>query len=162
MGDDQFLVQLQGYNDRSSPLTLKGSTLYYATQQDTLKKDDDILISQLAGLPAYRISDGSEILAGPALGVALAKEMCAIPGLLHDQIEVGFTRKKRGEEQQIPGCPQELVLIPLVPEIVTKIDLEKQIILIDPPAGLLDLTYVREEKVKIKGLLPPAEEKFNI
>ena len=58
------------------------------------------------------------------MGVVLAEEMCAIPGLLHDQIEVGVTRNTSEPD----GSPQDLLLIPLVPEIVPKIDLENQMI----------------------------------
>jgi hypothetical protein len=57
-----------------------------------------------------------------------------------------------------PGIPKDLVMIPLVPEIVPKIDLAEKVILINPPSGLLDLTYIREEKVRIKGFLPPAKD----
>lgn len=159
LGDDQFLVQLQGYYDRSESQSLKGATLYYATQQDSVKEDDDIVLSELVGLSVYKIPDEENNetenrLVGTILGVVLAEEMCAIPGLLHDQIEVGVTRNTSEPD----GAPQDLLLIPLVPEIVPKIDLENQMILVDPPSGLLDLTYVREEKVKIKGLLAPAKE----
>ena len=167
LGDDQFLVQLQGYYDRTASQTLKGSTLYFATQQDTVEREeDDIVLSELIGLSVYRTvtddenkdEDEEKALVGTILGVVLAEEICAIPGLLHDQIEIGVTRKTNGLEPEIPGSPQDLLLVPLVPEIVTKIDLENQMILVDPPAGLLDLTYVREEKVKLKGLLAPAKE----
>lgn len=50
---------------------------------------------------------------------------------------------------------QELVLIPFVPEIVYLVQLSEKRIYVDPPNGLLDLTYIKEEKVRIKGLLPP-------
>jgi 16S rRNA processing protein RimM len=162
LGDDQFLIQLQGYYDRTASQTLKGSTLYFATQQDSVEREDDeIVLNELIGLSVYRTTDvdGEEGLVGTILGVVLAEEMCAIPGLLHDQLEVGVTRKSSSEEPDAPpGSLQDLLLIPLVPEIVTKIDLENHMILVDPPAGLLDLTYVREEKVKLKGLLAPAKE----
>mmetsp|Transcript_1972 Transcript_1972/g.5192 ORF Transcript_1972/g.5192 Transcript_1972/m.5192 type:complete len:401 (+) Transcript_1972:215-1417(+) len=164
LGDDQFLIQLQGYYDRTSSQALKGSTLYYAVQQDTVERgEDEIVLSELIGLSVYRTRtneeerDGEDGLVGTILGVVLAEELCAIPGLLHDQLEVGVTRSPAAESDP-SGSPQDLLLIPLVPEIVTKIDLENQTILVDPPAGLLDLTYHREEKVKIKGLLSPAKE----
>mmetsp|Transcript_32440 Transcript_32440/g.36296 ORF Transcript_32440/g.36296 Transcript_32440/m.36296 type:complete len:403 (-) Transcript_32440:40-1248(-) len=161
LGDDQFLIQLQGCYDRTASQSLKGSILYYATQQDTvIRKDDDILVSELIGLSVYRTNtdDGVEILIGTVSGVVLAEEMCAIPGLLHDQLEVEVKRNTEDSEHQSLGSPQDLLLIPMVPEIVIKISLEDQLILVDPPSGLLDLTYTREEKIKIKGLLPPALE----
>jgi 16S rRNA processing protein RimM len=163
LGDDQFLVQLQGIYDRTVADRLKGATLYYAAQQNTVQLDDDeVFLSDLVGLAVYRRkTDGEDAegaddeLVGEVLGVVLAEEMCAIPGLFHDQIEVGLTRP---DGFPTPGRPRDLVLIPLVPEIVPRIDLSEQLILIDPPAGLLDLTYVREEKVVIKGLLPPGRD----
>ena len=164
LGDDKFLVQLQGCYDRKASEALKGSTLYFATQQDTVERgEDDIVLSELIGLSVYRTPGGGDdgkALVGTILGVVLAEEMCAIPGLLHDQIEVGVARGKGADDEAEGrrGAPQDLLLIPLVPEIVPKIDLENQMILVDPPAGLLDLTYVREEKVRIKGLLAPAKE----
>jgi 16S rRNA processing protein RimM len=156
LGDDQFLIQLQGCYDRIASQSLKGSILYYATQQDTVQRtDDEVLVSELIGLSVYRTDtdDDEQKLVGKISGVVLAEEMCAIPGLLHDMLEVEATR-----EVTDIGLPQDLILIPMVPEIVIKINLEDQLILVDPPSGLLDLTYIREEKVKLKGLLPPARE----
>jgi RimM protein, required for 16S rRNA processing len=53
-----------------------------------------------------------------------------------------------------PSWKDEMVLIPLVPSIVPTIDIERGVIYIDPPGGLLDLTYVKEGNVRIKGFLP--------
>jgi len=165
IGDDQFLVQLQGIYNRTAAKKLRGATLYYATQQDTVElQDDEMIVSDLVGLEVYRIlgEEGKDDdnqprrLVGTVVGVVLAEEMCSIPGLLHDQIEVGLVNEE--EQPPTPGRPQDLVLIPLVPEIVPKIDLAEKMLLVDPPSGLLDLTYVREEKVKIKALLPPAKD----
>lgn len=155
---DSFLVQLQGVYNRTAALKLKGATLYYATQQDTVvKKDDEMLVSDLVGLQVYTVGNdkgGDPTLVGHVQGIVLAEELCAIPGLLHDQIEVALAAPESALPK--PGRPQNLVLIPLVPEIVPKIDLVGNMILLDPPAGLLDLIYVREEKVRIKGLLAPS------
>lgn len=160
LGSDQFLVQLQGIFDREAAKQLRGSTLYYAKQQNSVElQDDEVIVSDLVGLEVYQVSTENDAenrrLIGTVLGVVLAEEMCAIPGLLHDQIEVGLIRPDRTPK---PGQPQDLVLIPMVPEIVPRIDLSEKLILVDPPAGLLDLTYVREEKVRIKGLLAPAKD----
>lgn len=162
LGNDQFLIQLQGYFDRTASESLKGTTLYYATQQDTIiQEDNDVLVPELIGLSVYRINIESgaekESLVGTVSGVVPADELCAIPGLLHDQLEVKVAREKSESEYKSPRrSTQNLLLIPMVPEIVIKINLEDGNIIIDPPSGLLDLTFVREEKVRIKGLLPPA------
>ena len=87
---------------------------------------------------------------GTVGGVVLAEEMCSIPGLGQDLLEVILPRGRLG----IPSWRDEMVLIPLVPSIVPTIDIERRILYIDPPSGLLDLTYVKEENVRIKGFLP--------
>lgn len=87
---------------------------------------------------------------GIVSGVVLAEEMCTIPGLGQDLLEIRLPRGQYGT----PSWRDELVLIPLVPSIVTTVDIERQLMYIDPPPGLLDLTYVKEDNVRIKGFLP--------
>lgn len=150
-GKDSFLIQLQGKYDRDEAKKLKGATIYYATQQDTVvDKEGEVRVSELAGLNVF-LPD--EQFVGIVQGVLLGSEMCAIPGLGQDMLEVALDRKEIK-----PGAPKELVLVPLVPELVPIVDLSENVIIIDPPTGLLDLKYIREEKVRIKGLLPPARD----
>lgn len=79
----------------------------------------------------------------------MGSEMCAIPGLGQDLLEVALPSPHGGQSE-------DLVLIPFVPEIVSSVNLDGKMVSIVPPTGLLDLSYRREEKVRIKGLLPPA------
>lgn len=159
-GTDSFLVQLQDVNDRRQAEKLKGGVLYYATEQDHVRQEDDLLLSDLVGLEVLLLNeqeeDSSDYIVGTVGGIVLAEEMCAVPGLGQDMLEVII--ESRENEVARPGIPKDLVLIPMVPEIVPKVDLEARRVWIDPPAGLLDLTYIREEKVRIKGLLPPAKD----
>ena len=54
------------------------------------------------------------------------------------------------EDEEAPLC-----LVPLVPSIVAHVDLPRQRLLLTPPAGLLDLTYVERKKTAaIRGFLP--------
>ena len=166
-GPDSFIIQLQDSYDRASAQKLKGATLYYSAQQDKVAGKDDVVLSEMVGLDVFLIhndnddDDESENdgkgnhHVGIVRGVVLAEEMCSIPGLGQDMLEIEV---EHGERDPFDKKPKELVLIPMVPEIVPKIDLEERLIEIDPPAGLLDLTYIREEKVKIKGFLPPARD----
>jgi len=162
-GHDSFLIQLEDNTDRKQAEKLKGGTLYYATQQDNVKKEDDLLLSDLVGLQVMLLTDEekeeeggtNELVVGVVGGIVLADELCSVPGLGQDMLEIMVERRK--SDIVSPGTPKELVLIPMVPEIVTKVDLKEQRIWIDPPAGLLDLTYIRETTVRIKGLLPPAK-----
>jgi hypothetical protein len=42
-----------------------------------------------------------------------------------------------------------------VPQIVTHVDLVRRVVVVDPPAGLLDLVYVEKQKtVALRGFLP--------
>ena len=159
-GPDSFLVQLQDVSDRRHAEKLKGGTLYYSTQQDHVKKDNDLLLSDLVGLQVMLLNEdteeGREFVVGMVGGIVLADELCSVPGLGQDMLEVIVESRKA--EPVKPGTPHELVLIPMVPEIVPKVDLKARRIWIDPPAGLLDLTYIRESTTRIKGLLPPAKD----
>lgn len=91
---------------------------------------------------------------GTVRGIILAEEMCSIPGLGHDMLEIILPRGENGT----PSWRDEMVLVPIVSAIVPTIDLEREVIYIDPPDGLLDLRYVQEEKVRIKAFLPPAKD----
>ena len=48
----------------------------------------------------------------------------------------------------------DLCLIPFIPAIVLSVNMEKKSMILDPPAGLLDLTYQEIKKVIIRGFLP--------
>jgi 16S rRNA processing protein RimM len=156
-GPDSFIIQLQDSYDREAAQKLKGATLYYSTQQDKVATGEDgMLLSEMVGLEVFLI-DEDDTHVGVVQGVVLAEEMCSIPGLGQDMLEIEVASSPERRDP-FDRKPKELVLIPMVPEIVPKIDLTSKRIEIDPPAGLLDLTYIREEKVVIKGFLPPARD----
>jgi len=52
-----------------------------------------------------------------------------------------------------PGGSINCVLMPLVPSIVPVVDLARKLIFLDPPEGLLDLTYKVKENTQIAGLV---------
>ena len=52
-------------------------------------------------------------------------------------------------------------LMPLVPSIVPVVDLQRRVVFLDPPPGLLDLTYeVKEKEKPIRGFLPAFIERL--
>lgn len=52
-------------------------------------------------------------------------------------------------------------LLPLVPSIVPVVDLVRRVVFLDPPPGLLDLTYeVREKEKPLRGFLPARIERL--
>jgi 16S rRNA processing protein RimM len=180
---NEYLIKFEGISNRNEALKLRGSALY-ARQEERPQDigEDEFLVTELVGLDVYLVTgygeddteletdyetdDDNELeqnqsqddgqiniggkFVGTVQGVVLAEEMCSTPGLGQDLLEVVLPRGRNG----IPSWKDEMVLIPLVPSIVPTVDIERRIIYIDPPGGLLDLTYVKEEYKRIKGFLP--------
>jgi 16S rRNA processing protein RimM len=107
IGTDSFLVQLQGVYNRAEAQKLQGSTLYYATQQDIVMEEEDMLVSDLVGLQVFLEDD---TLVGTVEGIVLAEEMCSIPGLGHDMLEV-MIASKNGDDTNaatpVVGAPKD-------------------------------------------------------
>mmetsp|Transcript_25367 Transcript_25367/g.52546 ORF Transcript_25367/g.52546 Transcript_25367/m.52546 type:complete len:434 (+) Transcript_25367:73-1374(+) len=152
-----YLIRLEHIQDRESALKLRGCVLYSLEDEkvDDLLDEGEYIVSDLIGLNVFLDEQvygdaKKDLFVGNIRGVVMGSEICAIPGLGQDLLEVLLPKRKelqRGEE---------MVLIPFVPQIVSRVDLDLRMVFVKPPAGLLDLSYVREEKVKIKGFLPAA------
>jgi len=155
---DEYLIILQGVLNRDQALELRGSTLYAREEERPELAQDEYLVKDLVGLDAFidegwRKSDGEDIggeLAGKVTGIVLGSEMSAVQGIGQDLLELTCPRA--------PDAPlqyeDEHVLVPFVPELVPRVDLQDGCIYIRPPDGLLDLKYFRTEKVRIRGFLP--------
>lgn len=154
-----YLIRLENVDDRDEAIKMRGFVLYALEDEkvNDLLAPDEYIVSDLIGLNVFLDENTEEhsgrgfedLFVGNIRGVVLGSEMCAIPGLGQDLLEVALP-------SPLGGKGEDLVLIPFVPEIVTRVNLEGRLISIVPPKGLLDLSYRREEKVRIKGLLPPA------
>ena len=144
-GDD-YLIQLEGIIDRTAAQQLRGCILYARETERPSVENDEYLISDLVGCQVFGTNDQH---IGMVDGIALAEDMCATPGLGQDWLELDLTTNNNQQQQ-----PKEYVLIPFVPSIVPTVDLSNKRIIIDPPSGLLDLTYRKQPKVRIKGFLP--------
>ena len=97
-----------------------------------------------------------QLFVGKVGGVVFGEDLSGVEGFGQDMLELILPRGEGADG--MASFRDELVLIPFVPEIVPIVDVKGSAIYIDPPAGLLDLTYVREEKVRIKGFLPPSSD----
>eukprot|EP00977_Amphora_coffeiformis_P027343 scaffold34604_cov164-Amphora_coffeaeformis.AAC.11 len=162
--EDEYLIQLQDVQDRDAATKLRGATLYVReedkveTKQASTKSDrkgekqkpQEYIVSDLVNMEVY--DQQSNNLIGRVNGVVLAEDMCSIPGLGQDLLEVTL------QKGPMASWRDELVLIPFVPQIVPTVNLADRQIWIDAPSGLLDLTYFREERVRLKGFLPPSWE----
>jgi len=162
--DDEYLIKLEGIGDRDAANKLRGYILYAREEErpENLEQDE-YLVGDLVGLEVFlekgyddnqADNDLGGKFVGTVGGVVLAEDMCAVPGLGQDMLEIVLSRGPG----RTASWKDEMVLIPLVPQIVPHVDIKGGAIHITPPLGLLDLTYLREEKVRIKGFLPPAAE----
>jgi 16S rRNA processing protein RimM len=149
---DEYLIQLEGINDREEAMKLRGSMLYVREEEQIEVEQEEYLVSDLVGLDVFLYEQkevGERTFVGKVNGLVFADDLSSIPGL-HDLLELVLPRGRGGTA----SLSDELVLIPLVPQLVPVIDLKEGAIYIDPPTGLLDLTYVRDERVRIKAFLP--------
>ena len=146
-----YLVRLESIKSRLGALAFKGFLLYVKSEDRPALQTDEYLVRDLVGLECcVEAAAGSgrqvQTVVGTVVGVVLPEELCDTPSaakLMHAMIEV----KLAGTEN--------LTLLPLVPQIVLRVDLRAGRILLDPPAGLLDLVYVEKEKtVPLRGFLP--------
>jgi 16S rRNA processing protein RimM len=151
--EDEYLIQLQEVEDRDTAAKLRGATLYVREEEKVTppvaKPEDpeEFIVSDLVNLEVF--DQQTHNLVGKVVGVVLAEDMSSVPGLGQDLLEVML------QKGPLPSYRDTLVLIPLVPQIVPVVQVLEKKVFIDPPAGLLDLTYFREERVRIKGFLPP-------
>jgi 16S rRNA processing protein RimM len=172
--EDEYLLQLDVAEDRDTAAKLRGSVLYAREEEKVTPVEDEYLVSDLVGLDVFLEQEATDeteedateeqdateeessdnIFVGKVVGIVFAHEMCSIPGLGHDMLEIEIPRGIGGTA----SLRDELVLIPMVPQLVPRVDIQGRAIYIDPPTGLLDLTYVREDKVRIKGFLPPGKD----
>jgi 16S rRNA processing protein RimM len=170
--EDEYLLQLDIAEDRDTAAKLRGSVLYAREEEKVVPEKEEYLVSDLVGLDVFLELEASEEgdateeqdsteedssrnqFVGTVVGIVFAHEMCSIPGLGHDMLEIVIPRGIGGTL----SLRDELVLIPMVPQIVPRVDIQGRAIYVDPPTGLLDLTYVREDKVRIKGFLPPGKD----
>lgn len=153
---EEYLIKLEQINDRDEALKLRGSLLYVREEEKMATDQEEYMVSDLVGSEVFLDTlDTVEnpLFLGVVNGVVFADEMCSIPGLGHDMLEVVLRKGQDG----MASLRDELVLIPMVPQIVTHVSAAKGVIHINPPSGLLDLTYLREERAKLKGFLPPGK-----
>ena len=155
---DEYLIQLDQINDRDTAQKLRGSMLYIREEQKSYElNEDEYVVSDLVGLDVYlkveQDATNREMYVGIVGGVVFSDDICSIPGLGHDYLEIVLPRGIGGTL----SYRDEMVLVPMVPQIVPEVDITGRRIMIDPPTGLLDLRYVRDEKTRIKGFLPPAK-----
>jgi len=169
---DEFLIRLDGVDDRDAASRLRGFVLYAREEEKLKQVDDEFIVSDLVGLNVFQLTNaeqGGPLLVGTVGGVVFAEDVTAnAAGLGHDMLEIllassigGHSSRNNNKEAAMAPSSrrkcEQYVLVPFISQIVPKVDLKKKAVFIDPPAGLLDLTYEKEKRIRIKGFLPPAK-----
>ena len=162
--DDMYLLSFEDITTRTGAMVLKNYEIFVKSADRPELGRDEYLIRDLVGLQCHLVNEKAGKIAieagggaeagvvatakGPMVGVVVGvvppDELCspAVAALMHSMLEV----RKAGSK--------ELVLVPLVPSIVVSVDLVQGTILLDPPKGLLEVTYLEKEKIVLKGFLP--------
>jgi len=182
---DEYIIRLEGIGTRDAALKLRGAVLFAREEDRPTLDEDEFLVKDLVGLEVYHLDqreidldsndddlresrEKSDYLVGIVGGIVIGEEITGVKGLGNDAMEVilPYDPTKLNEQQQsltlaLKSNQQmrkspDLVLIPFVPQIVPIVDVERNRVYIDPPDGLLDLTYRNEPKTVIRGLLKPA------
>lgn len=167
--DLQWLVVIEGITSRLGAAALKSYSVFVKKSDRPQLSDNEYLIRDLVGMSCYlapsssamptttttTTNDATNVVAtaidsnkshSPSLpfatveGVVPAEELGGtLSHLMHSMLEL-----------RLGGDSNQLCLIPLVPQIVTLVDIENNRIEIDPPIGLLDLTY---EEVSVMSVM---------
>ncbi|CAN0324168.1 unnamed protein product, partial [Ectocarpus sp. 8 AP-2014] len=150
--EEIFLLQLEGVKTRDAAAALRGHKVYVLEDEEVDLEENEYMVRDLVGGRAYRQDDES-VYIGEVVGVVLGNDISPTAGLASDLLELRLPLENPGD------IPKECY-IPFVPALVPVVRVEegKCTILMDLPEGLLDLAVEVEEKVAIRGFLPPGSE----
>mmetsp|Transcript_25641 Transcript_25641/g.24501 ORF Transcript_25641/g.24501 Transcript_25641/m.24501 type:complete len:399 (+) Transcript_25641:138-1334(+) len=152
---NNYLVKFELVNTRLGAAAFKNFGVFVRLDNRPVLQAEEYLVRELVDLDCYveeisvddnNVSVKTAKLVGSVIGVVPPDELCdpAMAKLMHAMLEI-----------RIAGTEDKLCLIPLVPSIVTSVDMLTRRIVLDPPKGLLDNTYLEKKlKVVIRGFLP--------
>jgi 16S rRNA processing protein RimM len=152
---NNYLVKFELVNTRLGAAAFKNFGVFVRLDNRPVLQAEEYLVRDLVDLDCYieeisvdddNVSVKTAKLVGCVIGVVPPDELCdpAMAKLMHAMLEI-----------RLADTEDKLCLIPLVPSIVTSVDMLNRKIILDPPKGLLDNTYLEKKiKVVIRGFLP--------
>lgn len=146
----------KGVSSRDAAAALRGHKVYVLEDEEVDLDENEYMVRDLVGGRAYRQDDES-VYIGEVVGVVLGSDISSTAGLASDMLELRLPLENPGD------VPKECY-IPFVPALVpvVRIGAGNCTILMDLPEGLLDLAVEVEEKVVVRGFLPPASEDLDL
>ncbi len=155
-GKNVFVVKLSGIDDRNQSESLRGSKLFISKNDRPYLEEEEYHVADLIGLEVYHQQTEENI-----------GFICNVFTAGNDILEVELHKQPLPEEKEIEVDVSKInrlskrrkiirknkrknkpvtVLIPFVKEIVPIVDLQKKIIKINPPSGLLNLDLAEESR----------------
>ncbi len=153
-GKDVYVVKLDGVDDRNQAEALKGGILYVDKCDRPKLQKDEYHVRDLIGLEVYNQEDKENI--GIVIDVFSAgNDILEVK--LHKQPEIEINPKNEPNLENISRISkrkkfkpkkikEKTILIPFVQEIVPIVDLDKKIIEINPPLGLINDNQAQESQ----------------
>ena len=102
-----YLIRLENVDDREEALKMRGCVLFALEDErvDDLLTEDEYIVSDLVGLNVFLDESNDEhsgkgleeLFVGNVRGVVMGSEMCAIPGLGQDLLEVALPSPHGGQ-----------------------------------------------------------------
>lgn len=143
-GKDVYIVTLQGINDRTQAESLRGCKLLVTKSDRPLLDEDEYHVNDLMNLEVINQLNGENI--GVVINIfSVGNDLLEVK--LHKQPEMKeemqpdlskVNRISKIKKIKVKKQKEITVLIPFVKDIVPIVNLEKGIIEINPPEGLLD------------------------
>lgn len=173
--DNTYLVFLNQINSRLAALAFKRYVVYVKEEDRPALQDDEYLIRDVVGMQCYLYSDFQRVAATPhsdydlstitpigvVVGIIPPDELCdtTFARLMHAQLELELFVQSNHHHHQQQATNNEskklLCMVPFVPSIVPVVNVANQCLFIDPPLGLLEMTYNdKPKRVVIRGYLP--------
>lgn len=106
-----YLIRLENVDDREDALKMRGCVLYALEEEDVddLLEEGEFIVSDLVGLNVFLDENMEEhsgkgfddLFVGNIRGVVMGSEMCAVPGLGQDLLEVVLPSPHGGQGEDL-------------------------------------------------------------
>ena len=173
-GRNECIVKFKGVNDRTAAEALVGRRMYVlASQRPRLRKKqsgdggDEFYAQELEGLEVVLQATGEyvgvvvDVFRGAGTHDLLKVSVPPLPPTETEETEEAEVKKEEDATAKKPTRkgPGEHVFVPFVKDIVPVVDIEKGVLEITPPPGLLELRQKPKKPKRQRGAGGPPPKK---